>query len=166
MKIKRELVYKKGLAIVLTQIEEEASEYKEDRNYGLRLYFKSKNAINNACKILGYKLDKKRTVEAFERGRNGFDVYLDSMAYYILQSTFGASPHIGGDGYYFSYNNHYSDNRLSERVNPKNIFDNIDERSLETYLGSCANSDGNFRDYLEGVLARLESGSIYYCPSI
>ncbi|MCQ4925052.1 hypothetical protein NE686_18265 [Tissierella carlieri] len=166
LKITKELVYKKGLAVVIKEVEETASEYRSDWKTTLMLYFKSKNAITNASKILGYKLDKKRAIEAFDKGKNGFQVTLDGETAWILQTTFGYKDHIGKNGYLFIYSNDYSDSRINERVNPPDIFKGISESTLEKSIGSCADSHGTFKEYLESILVKINKGSICYCPSV
>lgn len=166
MKITKELVYKKGIAIVLLAEEETASEYSGECKYRVELYFKSKNAISNAARILGYKLERKKTLESYVRGRNGFIVDLNEDDMYELKAFFQCKNHIGGGGYYYSYENHYSDTRIHQRINPSNIFHGIDDRVLETGLGSCADSTGTFGEYLSSIVNKIEAGIIYYCPNI
>lgn len=162
----KELVYKKGLAVVRVSVEEVAGEYRSSWNTTLRLYFKSKNAINNASKILGYKLDKKSTTEAFEKGRNGFEVSLDGNTAWMLNSIFGYKEHIGRNGYIFNYINDYTSKRVSARINPNDIYKGMDERTLDINLGSCADSYGTFKDYLDSVIYNINAGTVYYCPGI
>lgn len=166
VKVTKELVYKKGLAVVIDGVEETAGEYRSNWKTTLRLYFKSKNAISNASKILGYRLDKKRTIEAFEKGRNGFEITLDSETAWALNMFFGYKEHIGRNGYQYLYSNDYSGCRVHERINPCNIFRGISERTLATHLGSCADSHGTFKEYLESVLSKINKGQTYYCPNI
>lgn len=170
--MKNVMVYKKGLAVVIEEVIQEGSEYDCKHEVVIRLYFKSKNAINNASKILGYKLDKKRTVEAFERGKNGFSVRLDSQTEFVLKTYFGYKNHINKSGFYYSYQNHYSDSRVSGRIYVKNIikpekrYEGFDLYDLETSLGSVADSNGTFKMYLDELARRIEVGQIIYCPSV
>lgn len=164
MKTQRELVYKKGLAVVINGIEENASEYDSGRDYKVTLYFSTKTAIGKVAKIVGYKLDKKRTLEGYEKGNKKVNLYLDSQSFWILQREFEFKYHIGRGGYSFYYMNHYSDNSLNERVNPGEPFKNISEYTLDTYLGSCAGGNGTFKEHIQYVLDGIEKGEIYYCP--
>lgn len=166
MKSKKELVYKKGLAVQILEVEETASEYSQDCNYKMKLFFKSKNAISKACSILGYKLDKKRATEAFLRGRNGFEVNMDAHTYFVIEKTFECIGHIGRYGYRYYFNNHYTSRRVSEIVNPVDIYRGISEDTLDINLGSCANSEGTFKEALENVLKNIDEGRLYYCPSL
>lgn len=163
------LVYKRGLAVQIRGIEERAGEYHgEEEKMMLTLHFNSKNAINNASKILGYRLgrDKKGLITNFERGYKKHDVYLDSRDVWALSIYFKFKFHIGSSGYTYEYNNDYSGARFHERVNPRDIFKGVNQRSLETYLGTVADSRGTFEEYLESVLKRIDGGHFIYCPQL
>lgn len=172
VKARNEMVYKKGLAVVVEEVIQQGTEYDQSHETVVKLFFKSKNAINNACKILGYKLNKKKTIQAFERGMNGFVVRLDSQTEFALKVYFDYKNHIGRNGFYFNYQNHYSDSRVSGRIYAKNILDlknryaGFDLYDLETSLGSVADSDGTFKNYLDRLADMLEEGYIIYCPSV
>ena len=167
-----QMVYKKGLAVVVEKVIHEGSEYDCKHEVVIRLYFKSKNAINNASKILGYKLDKKSTIEAFKKGKNGFSVRIDSHTEFVLKTFFGYKNHIDKNGFYYSYQNHYSDERVAGRINAKYILDlktrynGFDLYNLETSLGSVADSNGTFKMYLDELANRIKEGQIIYCPSV
>lgn len=169
VKESKKLVYKRGLAVELRGIEERAGEYHiESDKMKLTLHFSSKNAINNASRILGYKLlrTRKDLIALFERGYKKHDVYLDSMDVSALSIYFKFKFHIGAEGYHYNYHNYYSDARFSEKVNPKDIFKGISKRSLDTYLGTVADGDITFGEYLQSVLERIDEGHFIYCPQV
>ncbi|MCK9470676.1 MAG: hypothetical protein M0Q88_02855 [Bacilli bacterium] len=168
MKVKttKALEYKKGLAVVIEEVEEISGEYRSSWKTTIRLYFKSKNAITNASKILGFKLDKKRTLEDYERGKNGFRVNIDGETEWVLKTIFGYKDHIAQSGYFFSYFNEHSGNRIHKRINPSDIYKGITERELDMNLGSTANGNGTFKMYLDMIIEKINKGQINYCSNI
>lgn len=167
LKVSKEMVYKKGLAVVVDRIEKINGEYHPiSSKMELRLYFKSKNAINNVSKILGHKLNKKQALNDFEIGRKFARVIIDDNDEYMLSSVFAYKEHIDRNGYIYSHRDEYCDSSLCERVNPGNLFKGISERNLDMYLGPTADVEGTFREYLESIVEKINKGTVIYCPFI
>ena len=164
----KKLVYKKGLAVMLLESEEVVGEYESLTSKStLRLYFKSRNSINNADKILRGQcsFDKKRVLASFEKGINGFNVKLNPAVETLLYLKFQYKTHIG-KSVHFNYKNEHQGLYISETIYPSKILDISERHKLSYQLGPTANSQGTFESYLLSIKDAINEGNIIYCPTI
>lgn len=162
-----EMVYKKGLAVQIRGIEERAGEYHGDLDYSLTLHFKSKNAIANACKILGFRLGNKSALQKrFDLGYKSQDVRISRSAESVLNLTFGYKYHVGPRGYVYDYVNEYEGVHFSVRIDPRDVYSKAERKYLDVLMGPTASCNYSLEEYLEDVKNQLENGNIVYCNHI
>ncbi len=166
IKGKKDLQYKNGLAIILTGLEEENAEYETlSTTYEVYLVFKTKKAITEASAILGYSLDKKRTLEAFERGTKAFRVRLSGNSYWELTHKFDAPEGGTKEGFSFSSANHYSDWHYSVQLVPPTF--EYDKTGKLEYAQTGTTADGDsLEDYVKYVQNSFEKGHKVFYPTL
>lgn len=148
------LKYKKGLAIVLLGVEEEASEQKCDSRYRIRMYFKSKAAIKRVGDVLGSAyFDKKEMLDRFERGQVSKDTYVSGYERWKLD---------GGENIIkdmkYEYCNQYSGHRYFDVLDPTKV---LTEAQEDYYTGSVADGEP-LSEYISYIKQSIVDGSIQY----
>lgn len=148
------LKYKKGLAILILSLNEEAVEYSSETEYLVRLYFKSKAAIKRVSDTLGkIKFDKKRITANFELGRNFIELNLSSYELFSLEAGFNIYKKMG-----LNYRDHYSDFHFSVQLDPTKSL-NEDEKQYR--IGSTAGGK-SLDSYFQSIKESILSGSYNY----
>ncbi|QJX80280.1 hypothetical protein [Priestia megaterium] len=148
------LKYKKGLAIVLLGVEEEASEYGCDSRYRVRLYFKSKAAIKRFGEFLGSAhFNKKEMLDRFERGQISKDTYLNRNERWELEGGQNIIKDVKYD-----YRNLYSGQKYFNVLDPTKA---LTETQEGYYTGSV--DDGEpLSEYISYLKQSIVDGSIQY----
>lgn len=158
-KAKMELQFKNGLALILTKIDEEASEYHTNKDYEVILVFKTKAAIKKASEILGYVLEKKKTLGRFDQGQKAFKCRVNSTMYYLLIHEFNVLPCISIDGYNYTYENSFDSMYYSVELVPPHF--KIARPGVSQYanVGSCAGGE-SLNDYIASIQNSIINGTL------
>ncbi|MHA7098730.1 hypothetical protein [Priestia aryabhattai] len=148
------LKYKKGLAIVLLGVEEEASEYDCDSTYRIRMYFKSKAAIKRVGDVLGSAyFNKKEMLDKFERGLVSKETCVGGYERWKLDGGENIIKDVKYD-----YCNHYSGQRYFDTLDPTKV---LTEAQEDYHRGSVA--DGELlSEYISYLKQSIVDGSIQY----
>lgn len=128
------LKYKKGLAIVTLSLDESAVEYDSELQYRVRLYFKSKAAINRVGKLLGsLQFNKKQMLSNFERGYKSIELNVSSYEKYMMDGGENIVREIKYD-----YLNSYSDSRFFLTIDPRKP---LSDEQKKYFTGSTADGE-------------------------
>lgn len=148
------LKYKKGLAIVTLCLDESAVEYDSELQYRVRLYFKSKAAINRVGKLLGsLQFDKKRVLSNFERGYKNIELTVSSYERYMLDGGENIIKEIKYD-----YLNSYSDRRFFITIDPRKP---LTDEQKNYYTGSTADGEP-LSSYFAHIQKSIIEGNTQY----
>lgn len=148
------LKYKKGLAIVLLGVEEEASEHDCDLTYRIRMYFKSKAAIKRVGDVLGSaRFNKKEMLERFERGEVSKETCIGGYERWVLDGGENIIKDVK-----YEYHNLYSDQKYFEALDPRKVLTEVQE---DCNTGSVADGEP-LSEYISYLKQSIVDGSIQY----
>lgn len=161
-----EIVFKEGVAVILEAESERNGEYDSiSESYRVHILFETKRAVEEVCDLLGFVLEKRKTISYFENGLKSFPVVLDDFGLYSLTSRFKIPIGVTRDGFTFTSENRHADYRYSVKLIPPH-FDYKKEGVLEdAYTGTTA--DGiTLDDYIQKVRDAFESGYYIFYPTL
>lgn len=162
----KELVYSKGLSMILLAEQHESAEYETlSSDNKFLLVFETKEAIKKASEILGHQLNYSETLARYERGKRGIKVTIDSHTRYKLKDTFGCPIGIPVEGYSLHDVNHYSGTRLSLTIKPPSFAEALSPEYKDRTIGSSANSQ-SIEGVVKSVITALQEGTYVYYPTI
>lgn len=148
------LKYTKGVAIVIRGVNEIASEYDSHTDFDVRIYFKTKAAINRIGKVLGEaRFPKKNILAQFERGINSYGCQLSGYEMYSIEAGQNIIREV-----LYDHSGDSSGRRYQVSVNPTKP---LSEREKEYYTGSLADSEP-LVDYYEYLQQQIVEGKMGY----
>lgn len=149
-----QLLYKKGVAVVLLSMDERGSEYDSDTRCKVQLHFKSKAAINRVGKLLGeIYFNKKEMLAQYEKGFKSKTVEIDLYQEGRIEGGQNIVKKLD-----FYYTNDYSGTRLNATLDPRV---SLTKEQEDFYTGSVADGEplSSYFQYLQGAIIK---GDIRY----
>lgn len=148
------LKFKKGLAIVIRGLDEEAAEYSSNCDYQVQMHFKSKAAINRVGVELGkMRFDKKRMLANYERGIKSTNLHLSSNDLFTLEAGLNIYRTIN-----FYYKNGHTGQHYSLEIDPTQP---LAKEYENKYTGSTADGEP-LSKYYNGIQEQIVKGGYTY----
>lgn len=154
----RELKYTKGMAMIVLEERESASEYHSESFLEVQFNFKSIAAIKRLVDELGYHIISKEEKEYLIKEKRRRDIVQTTCAISFQEIPFGQPLWYTKRGFQFEYTNHYTDEHYRLRIpvtkdDLKNCLKNDEFKRLykNASCGSCANG-GSLRGYIDSLI--------------